>query len=195
MEAKVLASLVHLSIFVPMLGWIIFRLWPQARRERFQQDLFEIRNDLLEAMWRNGFSCEEPAYIELRATINGAIRWAERLNVPALLVYALFSNASERLRNQDRAPLPEDARLREILSQAEAKMRLRFIQYLRFSWAGLVLMPCVRLYMGRRSVVTPVSQREMPANRGSRAWVERVCLEQSRRIGLKRSDGDMLLAH
>ena len=82
------AILLNTAVGIAMLGLIAFKLWPNARRESLQQDLFKIRNDLFLFMLENGYAIDNPAYQQVRTLLNGAIRLAETFNVPTMIVSA-----------------------------------------------------------------------------------------------------------
>lgn len=90
-----IANISSAGIGIMILGLIFFRLFPRARREALQQDLFKLRNDLFIFMWENKFDMQDPAYLEMRATLNGSIRHAESLHIPHLIFCVLCNLGSE----------------------------------------------------------------------------------------------------
>ena len=136
METAGVVTILHIAVALPLIGWIFFHLWPRARRERFQQDLFKIRNDLFEYMWREGHSFEEPAYRDLRDTINGAIRWAEYLSIPSLVIFALLIGRGRTRESVAALRHPSDSQLCARLKKVRRQLGRRFIAYFVRTWLG-----------------------------------------------------------
>lgn len=62
-------------------------MYKRTRTDRLREDLFTIRDELFDFMWRHGLSYDLPAYQQMRDFLNGGIRFADKLNlVPLWLV-------------------------------------------------------------------------------------------------------------
>lgn len=70
-----------------LLYWFAFR---SQRVERFRQDLFAIRDSMFDFALENGRDFCDPNYSDLRSSVNGMIRYADRFN-PVSMIVAWFS--------------------------------------------------------------------------------------------------------
>lgn len=114
------------------MGFVFGHLWPRARREKLQQDLFQLRNDLFIFMKENDFAFDEPAYIEVRNSLNATIRFCELFNMPSVIVTALVMR-------REKASLPAsierctDAKLRSKLRSVNRLQAIRVFKFLLLS--------------------------------------------------------------
>src|SRR6185437_15030162 len=78
-----------------LLVWItIFVFWRNYRIDKFRDDLFALRNELFDYAAKGGISFDEPAYGILRNTMNGLLRYAERIS----FTHTLLVSVTQRLR-------------------------------------------------------------------------------------------------
>ena len=92
-------------------------MYRRAKRDRFREDLFTIRDSLFDYIWQNELSYELPAYQELRDLLNGAIRFAAEMSFTSLLLY----------RRALRDVVPESSLLETINSIEDLAVRKRFL--------------------------------------------------------------------
>jgi hypothetical protein len=75
--------------------WIaIFVFWRNYRIDKFRDELFALRNELFDYAAKGGVSFDEPAYGILRNTMNGLLRYAERIS----FMHTVLANTVQRLR-------------------------------------------------------------------------------------------------
>ena len=75
--------------------WIaIFVFWRNYRIDKFRDQLFALRNELFDYAAQGGVSFDEPAYGILRNTMNGLLRYAERIS----FTHAILANVVQRFR-------------------------------------------------------------------------------------------------
>ncbi len=126
----------NIAISLLILGAVFFKLGPDSRREKLQRDLFKIRNDLFLYMHESGYSYQEPGYLEVRRLLNGAIRLADEINVPAILAVALFYKDDKSAPDVVRAT--EDENLKKRLLAAEQATAIRIALFLLCSPLGAI---------------------------------------------------------
>ena len=87
-DAEIAAALTSILSLVGIL--VLFRLYRDYSVDRVRQDLFALRDEMFDFAAAGGVEFRHPAYGMLRLTMNGFLRWADRLNflqiVPFLLV-------------------------------------------------------------------------------------------------------------
>lgn len=74
------ANLLVSVIGFALLFWLLARLRPALNLDILRQDLFDQRHNLLVYAHSRSIPFDHPAYCMLRSTINGHIRFAERLD-------------------------------------------------------------------------------------------------------------------
>lgn len=62
-----------------ILSWIVFRLWPNHRTDRFRQEMFDVRDKLFDYAATGNIAFSDPAYRLLRQNMNGFIRYAHHI--------------------------------------------------------------------------------------------------------------------
>jgi len=60
--------------------WLLVRLWPEHRLDRFRQDVFCLRDELWDYAADGNISFDDPAYRLLRQLMNGFIRYAHHVS-------------------------------------------------------------------------------------------------------------------
>lgn len=126
--------LFNLAVGMALSGWLFGKLWPQARREAFQQDLFRLRNDLFLFVAENGHSFDDRGYRFLRKKLNFMIRFAETFNIPTVLVTAFIIPNGER--DPDLIDETENEALRNELKRVEIESARRVAEFLSWSILG-----------------------------------------------------------
>lgn len=71
------------------LFWVIF--YRQYRIDEFRQRVFALRDELFDYAADGAIEFENPAYVKLRRSMNGAIRFAESLTLWQILIYYVFT--------------------------------------------------------------------------------------------------------
>lgn len=73
--------------------WAFFR-WPyrRYRLDRFRDEIFEIRGQLFLLAAQGSLSFDHPAYGNLRQTLNGFIRFGNRLSLSSFVTFAFFTD-------------------------------------------------------------------------------------------------------
>lgn len=123
----------------------------------FRQEMFALRDDLFDLAASGALSFDHPAYGMLRSTMNGFVRWADRLQLLELMVlFVLWRHrdlvAERRFESRWKEALatlqpPEQ----EALGSYRERMHLLLIRYLVFSSPVLVatlIVPAITLVFG-----------------------------------------------
>ncbi|MFN0195247.1 MAG: hypothetical protein ACKVT0_00760 [Planctomycetaceae bacterium] len=131
--------LLNLGFGIAAFGLIFGKLFPRARRENFQQDLFKIRNDLFLFMKENGYSFDDPAYRDIRATLNAVIRYCEFYSFPGFFLSA-FQEQNERVPVVDLIEQVADEQLKIKLRSVRREISLRVFRFLFWSVHAV---PCI----------------------------------------------------
>ncbi|MCY4627719.1 MAG: hypothetical protein OXE58_09160 [Acidobacteria bacterium] len=125
--------------------------------DNFRQDMFALRDELFDLASSGALSFDHPAYGMLRSTMNGFVRWADRLQLLQLVVLFVFWShrnlVSERRFEiqwkEALATLPESEQ--DALGAYRERMHLLLIRYLIFSSPVLVatlVVPAITLLFG-----------------------------------------------
>ncbi len=80
------ARVLHLSIGLLLLCFLLFWFWRGYRIDAFRQRLFSLRDELFDYAVNGSVSFDEPAYMMLRNRINGMIRFANRVTFLRLVL-------------------------------------------------------------------------------------------------------------
>lgn len=84
-----LAAMVSL---LSLLGLILLlRLYRDYSVDRFRQEMFALRDEVFDFASAGGIPFRHPAYGMLRLTMNGFVRWADRLRLMEVVVFRLLS--------------------------------------------------------------------------------------------------------
>jgi hypothetical protein len=83
-------AFLHLAINALVLWFIWHGPWRRSCQERYRQKLFEVRDELFDFAREGGISFSDPAYIALRANINGLIRFSHVMGVTRLAAFVIF---------------------------------------------------------------------------------------------------------
>src|SRR4051812_10181026 len=71
-------------------------MYQQTRLDRFREDLFTIRDELFDYIWKNGLGYNLPAYRAMRSMLNGLILFANKFGLGGLLIGAYLSQEERR---------------------------------------------------------------------------------------------------
>lgn len=63
-------------------------MYRRMKVDRFREDLFTLRDEVFDYMWKNDLPYDHPAYVVMRTNLNGAIRFSERLTIPVFVLMA-----------------------------------------------------------------------------------------------------------
>jgi hypothetical protein len=94
------------SLISLLLLWILlYWFYRDYRVDCLRQRLFEIRDELFDYALEGSVGFNHPAYLQLRTTLNGFIRFAERLDLVSILTLAFAMDAmakrGEHVKNFD----------------------------------------------------------------------------------------------
>lgn len=82
-------------IIALLLAWLfVFVFWRNYRIDKFRDQLFALRNELFDYAAHGGVLFDEPAYGILRNTMNGLLRYAERIS----FTHFILTNVIQRLK-------------------------------------------------------------------------------------------------
>lgn len=154
-DAEITAALTSILSLVGIL--VLFRLYRDDSVDRFRQDLFALRDEMFDFAASGGVEFRHPAYRMLRLTMNGFVRWADRLNLLQIVLFLLASSREDR-RTEDRFQATWTRSLLELDGAAQARMneyrdRMHriLVKYLLFRSPALVatiVVPAAAYVMG-----------------------------------------------
>ncbi|HEY4101412.1 MAG TPA: hypothetical protein VGM20_11125 [Gemmatimonadales bacterium] len=72
------------------LVFVYYYLLRQAEIDRFRDQAFQLRDQLFDLIVDEAIHTEDPAYTVLRRRMNGFIRYAHRLSIPAAIGFAVI---------------------------------------------------------------------------------------------------------
>lgn len=125
---EVVISLSMLAIILRQLG--------RLRRDAFRSDIRAIRDDLFDFMWRNGYSHQDPGYLDSRRIMNGILRLSNTFSFGCLFVsmyyYRMKTQYGYRQAVRRVSVIPP---LELRISEAEKEVTERVLQFLFFEGA------------------------------------------------------------
>src|SRR5687767_3252255 len=65
-------------------------MYRRTKVDRFREDIFSLRDELFDYMWRHNLSYSHPAYQNMRTALNGAVRFSDHWSLPVFLVMAYY---------------------------------------------------------------------------------------------------------
>lgn len=145
MSVQEIATLLRATAFAALF-WasLQFMIWPTFT-SAFRRTLFLTRQDLFLYAAEGNVSTDDPAYVEIRTTLNGLIRYAERLTL-FRLVLAISRSMAEghkydhRLREMIAAhPVDVQKTLMAFRERAGAAVIHHVIAISPFGWALFVI--------------------------------------------------------
>lgn len=159
----------HIIHLMAGFGLLLFGysfIYVRTRLDNFREDLFSLRDELFDYMWKNGIPYSMPAYGALRNALNGHIRFARKTWLLGLWLATLISR-NEDLRVLDEAHTPiideiekiPDAAIRSFYRGLYRRMGSRVLDYMFLEgplWPFAIL---VRKYLRRRGIAD--AQRKM----------------------------------
>ncbi len=113
MQAEVLAATIRTTLGLFALLFVFFRILLPAMRENFRQRIFGLRRELFLYMADGNISPDEPAYGQIRTTMNYLLHTADRLTftrvILSMIIYRKYGEGySERIDGiMDRVTDPE----------------------------------------------------------------------------------------
>lgn len=148
--------LTEIVISCAMLAFLGLYVVAAHRRENFRADIRRIRDGLFDAMWKNGFSYEDPAYIETRQVMNGMLRASNSMNALKFIGFIYLFEIHGR-----RTPLATSAcsELQQILDRAREKAIDRFMRFIFTEGVTGVLVYALVMVMRWRNSMQAVSKK------------------------------------
>jgi hypothetical protein len=110
-DAAALATIIRTALSAFALIFLVQAVLLPGAVERFRQTVFGVRRDMFLFMVNGGICPDDPAYVHMRATMNGLLRYAERVTLLRTMV---------SMRQLRRAPVPGKT-LQEVLDGVEDK--------------------------------------------------------------------------
>jgi hypothetical protein len=83
---------IELIVALVLLWITVFLFWRNYRIDRFRDQLFALRNELFDYAAQGGIPFNEPAYGILRNTMNGLLRYAERIGFIHVMLASITQN-------------------------------------------------------------------------------------------------------
>ena len=132
MDIQTRMHIVQLFLGLGVLGYGYLGVYRRTSVDRYREDLFTLRDDLFDYMWKNGISFDLPAYRLLRQLLNGAIRAAGTVTPWSFIAFAVVV-AREKL-SEDRLSLAlqqvDDDEVRTHLTTVHEQFAARFVTFL-----------------------------------------------------------------
>jgi hypothetical protein len=125
-------ELTTLVVSVVFLAYLWFHTIPCLRRDNFRSDIRRIRDELFDFIWKNGYSFDEPAYVEARQTLNGLLRLSNRITpFMSMVAVVYFFRYDGRLKDKNQNWLDDiaDAELKNQIRQTVFDAITRTFRY------------------------------------------------------------------
>lgn len=123
-----LIGLVVLFAFLATFQWMLF----PTLADGFRQRMFRLRRDMFLLLLDTPLTPAQPAYTQLRSTINGILLYAERLTLGRLLLHgAIFREQTQAYAKKLREDLAQvkDPVVREQLAEFRLRIGQEIIRY------------------------------------------------------------------
>lgn len=88
-NTELMAAFVSLFSLAGLL--VLLRLYRDYTVDRFRQEMFALRDEVFDFAASGGIAFRHPAYGTLRLTMNGFVRWADRLRLMDVVFLRLMS--------------------------------------------------------------------------------------------------------
>lgn len=158
MSSGIIALFSLFSLFLLLFFW--FWCYQDYRTDAVRQKLFNLRDDLFDEAAKGNISFDHPAYVMLRTTINGFVRFAHRLNlIHTILLIVILDQKdyqesklfSQRL-TENMNSLNESQK--EIIKNIYLKMNFIIIRHLFFSsfFGILFIVPWKYVFKAKQAV-------------------------------------------
>ncbi len=118
-DAQIAAALTSILSLIGIL--VLLRLHRDTSVDRFREDLFALRDEMFDFAASGGVEFRHPAYGMLRLTMNGFLRWADRLHL-LRIVLLRFAYPREDRRRDDGFRAAWKRSLLELDSEGQARM-------------------------------------------------------------------------
>ena len=89
-DTEFMATMVSLLSLVGLL--VLLRLYRGYSVDRFRQEMFALRDEVFDFAAAGGIAFDHSAYGMLRLTMNGFVRWADKLRLMEILFLRLLSH-------------------------------------------------------------------------------------------------------
>lgn len=116
-----MSCVLETTISLTLGAWIAFWLNRDLKVDTLRQEMFALRDRLFDEADRGLIEFSHPAYVMLRTTMNGFIRFAHRLSFLEILLFSLLVHRDSQ---EERAWKEEWARVSQDLPQATRKRLL-----------------------------------------------------------------------
>ena len=122
---------------------VLYTLYRRTRSDSFREDMFTIRDEMFDFMWKNNLSFETPCYRFLRDALNGAIRVGDQLTIITFVHLARELAARGKDSGwSERISQVNDPIARTHFEDVHARVALRLMKYLFLEGlAGLLFNP------------------------------------------------------
>lgn len=154
-DARIAAALTSILSLVGIL--VLLRLHRDTSVDRFREDLFALRDEMFDFAASGGVEFRRPAYGMLRLTMNGFVRWADRLHLLRFVLLRFVSPREDRRRDDGfraawkRSLLELDSEGQARMNEYRARMHRIVAEYVLFrspAPMATIVVPVVAAVMG-----------------------------------------------
>lgn len=159
-------QIIQLTAALGLLFFAYSFMYVRTRLDNFREDLFTLRDELFDYMWKNNLPYSMPAYTALRDALNGNIRLARKTWLFSLWLTLFLSRDSEiRILDEHHTPIEEeieripDAATRSYCRNVYHRMGSRVLNYMFLEGPAYPFAILIRLYLRRKGIAE--AQRKM----------------------------------
>ncbi|MGH9515535.1 MAG: hypothetical protein ACRD3P_07640 [Terriglobales bacterium] len=143
-------------VTLALLLFVLLKLWPSVRLDAFRQSMFGLRDEMFDYAASGNIGFNDPAYLLLRKSMNGFIRYAHnltffRMNV-TIIYWTVFSATPEAKWSASwdaaLARLPSDSVRQQMQLFHQRSMHLVANRLVLGSPVLIVLLICVVIHYG-----------------------------------------------
>lgn len=159
-------QLTKILVFSGMLWlacWLWFYLWPALHLDEFRQDMFALRNEMFRDAASGKLAFNSEAYLFLRQTMNGYIRFGHRLSILQLVLAARFLKRPNFNEMWQMALAGANEQQKDLYNGYMNRMNEISSRYLRASSPvlGNLLFICVVIYISVKTM-NKITLNKMP---------------------------------
>ena len=162
-----LFNLINSLVALAGIWFLLFVLYRNYCMDRFREDIFSLRDEVFDYASAGHISFDSPAYDLLRTTMNGYIRFAHKMGLLQMILFACFLKREDMLNSAtnfqeqwNQAIITYPKEIQEQLTTFKTQMNLLSLRYVVNSSPILVITifaPIILFFLIRHYVVRLVS--------------------------------------
>ncbi len=149
MNDQLIYSAIRAGIGLYLLAIAAIVMYRKTRLDIFRSDLFAVRDELFLDAARRGVGFQDPAYTDLRNSINGLIRFAHQFHLTSIVLIVLFTrNDPEQKSALDAISGIADPERKAYYLDIYHRVARRALRYLLVEGSqAMIIIPAIAFYV------------------------------------------------